>query len=378
MAINMNSLSKDNNNQTEVVEGNAVVVEDNFDIVEYTNTKKNELRKSKEVEALTSLIEVENPDSILKFGRDASQGVAKVSDNLLNTIRVNKNEENSKMLQHLAKIMDKFDIDDFQDTKEPNFIQKIFKKANNALEMMFQKYETLGGEVEKIQIELEKYEREIGMSNKQLGAMLNENFDFYNELQKYIVAGEMAVEEMDKEILPHYKQLSETSGDQMDLVNYQDLLKIYDMLNQRVYDLRIAENISIQTIPMLKGMQHNNYNLIRKINSAFVVTLPVFKQCLSQAILLKKQELQAQSLKALDDKTNELLLKNAQNVSQQSAQIARMAGSSSIQIETLEKMHNTIKSGIEETMRIEENSRVAIKDNTKRLEELNTSIIYNK
>ena len=378
MAINMNSLSKDNNNQTEVVEGNAVVVEDNFDIVEYTNIKKNELRKSKEVEALTSLIEVENPDSILKFGCDASQGVAKVSDNLLNTIRVNKNEENSKMLQHLAKIMDKFDIDDFQDTKEPNFIQKIFKKANNALEMMFQKYETLGGEVEKIQIELEKYEREIGMSNKQLGAMLNENFDFYNELQKYIVAGEMAIEEMDKEILPHYKQLSETSGDQMDLVNYQDLLKIYDMLNQRVYDLRIAENISIQTIPMLKGMQHNNYNLIRKINSAFVVTLPVFKQCLSQAILLKKQELQAQSLKALDDKTNELLLKNAQNVSQQSAQIARMAGSSSIQIETLEKMHNTIKSGIEETMRIEENSRVAIKDNTKRLEELNTSIIYNK
>jgi uncharacterized protein YaaN involved in tellurite resistance len=378
MAINMNSLSKDNNNQPEVVEGNAVVVEDNFDIVEYTNTKKNELRKSREVEALTSLIEVENPDSILKFGRDASQGVAKVSDNLLNTIRVNKNEENSKMLQHLAKIMDKFDIDDFQDTKEPNFIQKIFKKANNALEMMFQKYETLGGEVEKIQIELEKYEREIGMSNKQLGAMLNENFDFYNELQKYIVAGEMAVEEMDNEILPHYKQLSETSGDQMDLVNYQDLLKIYDMLNQRVYDLRIAENISIQTIPMLKGMQHNNYNLIRKINSAFVVTLPVFKQCLSQAILLKKQELQAQSLKALDDKTNELLLKNAQNVSQQSAQIARMAGSSSIQIETLEKMHNTIKSGIEETMRIEENSRVAIKDNTKRLEQLNTSIIYNK
>ncbi|GAA0238900.1 toxic anion resistance protein [Metaclostridioides mangenotii] len=378
MAINMNSLSKDNNNQPEVVEGNALVVEDNFDIVEYTNTKKNELRKSREVEALTSLIEVENPDSILKFGRDASQGVAKVSDNLLNTIRVNKNEENSKMLQHLAKIMDKFDIDDFQDTKEPNFIQKIFKKANNALEMMFQKYETLGGEVEKIQIELEKYEREIGMSNKQLGAMLNENFDFYNELQKYIVAGEMAVEEMDNEILPHYKQLSETSGDQMDLVNYQDLLKIYDMLNQRVYDLRIAENISIQTIPMLKGMQHNNYNLIRKINSAFVVTLPVFKQCLSQAILLKKQELQAQSLKALDDKTNELLLKNAQNVSQQSAQIARMAGSSSIQIETLEKMHNTIKSGIEETMRIEENSRVSIKDNTKRLEELNTSIIYNK
>jgi uncharacterized protein YaaN involved in tellurite resistance len=129
---------------------------------------------------------------------------------------------------------------------------------------------------------------------------------------------------------------------------------------------------------MLKGMQHNNYGLIRKINSAFVVTLPVFKQCLSQAIILKKQELQAKSLKALDDKTNELLLRNAQNVTTQSAQIARMSNSSSIQIETLEKMHNTIKSGIDETIRIEETNRSIMKDNSKRLEDINTSLIFNK
>ncbi|EQF25242.1 toxic anion resistance family protein [Clostridioides difficile CD160] len=378
MGININSFSKDKNS-VEVTENLPTVVqEENFDIMEYTNNKKNELRKSKEVEALTSLIEVENPDTILQFGRKASEGVARVSDSLLNTIKLNRNEENSKMLVHLTKIMDKFDLDDFQETKEPNFVQKLFKKANNAIEMMFQKYETLGGEVEKIQIELEQYERDIALSNKQIGSMLNENFEFYNELQKYIVAGEMALEEMDNEILPFFKQKSETSGDQMDVVNYQELLKVYDMLNQRIYDLRIAENIAIQTIPMLRGMQHNNYGLIRKINSAFVVTLPVFKQCLSQAILLKKQELQAKSLKALDDKTNELLLRNAQNVSSQSAQIARMAGTSSVQIETLEKMYTTIKSGIDETMRIEENNRVLIKDNTKRLEELNTAIIYNK
>ncbi|MBH7303821.1 toxic anion resistance protein [Clostridioides difficile] len=378
MGININSFSKDKNS-VEVTENLPTAVqEENFDIMEYTNNKKNELRKSKEVEALTSLIEVENPDTILQFGRKASEGVARVSDSLLNTIKLNRNEENSKMLVHLTKIMDKFDLDDFQETKEPNFVQKLFKKANNAIEMMFQKYETLGGEVEKIQIELEQYERDIALSNKQIGAMLNENFEFYNELQKYIVAGEMAIEEMDNEILPFFKQKSETSGDQMDVVNYQELLKVYDMLNQRVYDLRIAENIAIQTIPMLRCMQHNNYGLIRKINSAFVVTLPVFKQCLSQAILLKKQELQAKSLKALDDKTNELLLRNAQNVSTQSAQIARMAGTSSVQIETLEKMYNTIKSGIDETMRIEENNRALIKDNTKRLEELNTTIIYNK
>ena len=270
--------------------------------------------------------------------------------------------------------MDKFDLDDFAQTKEPGFFQKLFKKANSALEVMFQKYETLGGEVEKIQIELQTYEREIQDSNKQLGAMLNENFNYYNELEKYIVAGEMAIEELDNDLLPQFKAKAE-SGDQMDMANYQELLNIKDMLVQRVYDLRVSENISLQTIPMLRSMQHNNYGLIRKINSAFIVTLPVFKQCLSQAILIKKQELQTKSLQALDDKTNELLLRNAQNVSQASTQIAKMANSSSIQIETLEKMHNTIKTGIEETMRIEQANRDEIANNTRRLEELNTSVI---
>ena len=31
-------------------------------------------------------------------------------------------------------------------------------------------------------------------------------------------------------------------------------------------------------------------NLVRKINSAFIVTLPVFKQALAQAIMLKTPE----------------------------------------------------------------------------------------
>ena len=377
MGIDISKFSNNNDSTTNNYkneENIAEVQQDNFDIVEYTDNKKNELRQSKEVEQLTSLIEVDNPNTILQFGKGASEGISRVSDSLLSNIKMNQNEKNTEMLVRLTKIMDKFDLDDFAQTKEPGFFQKLFKKANSALEVMFQKYDTLGSEVEKIQVELQRYEREIQDSNKQLGAMLNENFNYYNELEKYIVAGEMAIEELDNDLLPQFKAKAE-SGDQMDLTNYQELLNIKDMLVQRVYDLRISENISLQTIPMLRSMQHNNYGLIRKINSAFIVTLPVFKQCLSQAILIKKQELQTKSLQALDDKTNELLLKNAQNVSQASTQIAKMANSSSIQIETLEKMHNTIKSGIEETMRIEQANRDEIANNTRRLEELNTSVI---
>lgn len=134
------------------------------------------------------------------------------------------------------------------------------------------------------------------------------------------------------------------------------------MLEQRTQDLRTAENVAMQSIPMIKTMEFSNLNLVRKINSAFIVTLPVFKQALAQAIMLKRQRVQAEAMAALDEKTNEMLVKNAQNSVEQAKMTARLASGSSIKIETLETTWRTIMNGIEETKKIQEeahNQRVS-------------------
>ena len=123
-------------------------------------------------------------------------------------------------------------------------------------------------------------------------------------------------------------------------------------------DLRIAENVAMQSIPMIQSMQFSNLNLIRKINSAFIITLPVFKQALTQAVLLKRQKIQAQAMEALDQRTNEMLLKNAKNTADQTKLTAQLASSSSIKIETLEQTWKTIVSGIEETQKIQSDAAV--------------------
>ena len=140
------------------------------------------------------------------------------------------------------------------------------------------------------------------------------------------------------------------------------------MLEQRVMDLKTAESIALQSIPMIKTMEFSNANLTRKINSAFIVTLPVFKQALAQAMMLKRQKIQADSMSALDKRTNELLIKNAQNTVEQSKQITRMTNTSSVQIETLEKTWNTIVNGIDETKRIQEEAKRKREEDSKRLD----------
>lgn len=369
MAIQMSK--KDEQVMNEVMN----VEENNFDVQEYSRNRKAELRELPEVQNLNSQIVIDDRNTILVFGKEASSGIAKVSEQLLNTVKMNRNEDNSKLLNHLAKVMNEFDIKDFEEGKEPGLLKKLFKKATNSIEDIFKKYETMGGEVAKIEAELKKYEGEIKNSNKVLQQLLVENMNFYNELQKYIVAGELAIEEMDNIVIPQAQQTANETGDQMDLLTLQSYQEARDMIEQRVYDLQVAETISLQTIPMLRAMQSNNFALVRKINSAFVVTMPVFKQSLTQAVLVKKQKLQAESMKALDDKTNEMLMKNAQNIVNTSTALTRMNASPSIKIETLESTYNTIKAGIEETLRIEEECREKRASDRVRLEELNQKML---
>lgn len=144
------------------------------------------------------------------------------------------------------------------------------------------------------------------------------------------------------------------------------------MLEQRTQDLRTAESVAMQSVPMIKTMEFSNMNLVRKINSAFIITLPVFKQALAQAIMLKRQRIQAEAMSALDEKTNEMLIKNARNTVEQSKLTAQLASGSSIKIETLETTWKTIVTGIDETRQIQERARKQRVDDQVRLEKIKT------
>ncbi|EGT3616767.1 toxic anion resistance protein [Clostridium perfringens] len=329
---------------------------------------KQRLRGMKEVQDLTGEVEVQNPNSIIMFGQRASENISKISDELLNSMKAVKSEEATEMLSSLTKLMDKFDIKELENTKGESFMSKIFKNVGNTVAKLFQKYDTMGYEVEKIYVLLKKYENDIRESNSHLKKLYDGNFEYYQMLEKYIVAGEMALEEIDM----YLNQMSNdmTMGQEEKQMIIQKLEISKEMLSQRVYDLRIAENVAIQAAPMIQTIQMSNFNLMRKINSSFIVTLPIFKQCLAQAIILKRQEIQAKSIKQLDDKTNELIMRNASNTARQSVEIAKMASGSSIAIETLEKSYATIMKGIEDTKSIQESNRAQREENAKKLETL--------
>lgn len=337
-----------------------------YDITEDRRTMEHTLTGSAEVDELVSQIEVYNLESIVTFGAKAAEEISRCSDAVLRSMNMAQLDDSGAMLAALAKIMEKFDINEVKD--DPGFFGRLFGGAQKKLEHILEKYRTLGGEVDKIYVQLKQYEAEIRRTNRTLEDMFRANVEYYRTLVKYILAGEQGCREIEAYIAQRRAEM-EATGDtsiQFDITALQQSLTL---LEQRTQDLRLAETVAMQSIPALKLIQYGNMNLVRKINSAFIVTLPVFKQALAQAIMLKRQKLQAESMAALDARTNEMLLRNARNTAEQAALTARLA-SGGINAETLEQSWRTILSGIDETRRMQDDARRQRADDQKRLESI--------
>ena len=344
-----------------------------YDIVADRQQMNTELVNSPEVDAIVSTIEIDNLESIVSFGSEAADEISKASDVVLNSMNMSQLDESSQMLVTLSKIMEKFDIDEIKE--DPSLFGRIFGNMKKQLEKILAKYHTMGEEVDKVYVQLKKYEDEIKQSNRKLDQMFDANVEYYHQLVKYILAGEQGCRELEAYIEKRKGDMASTGDNsiQFEITNLEQALM---MLEQRTQDLRVAENVEMQSIPMIKTMEFTNMNLVRKINSAFIVTLPVFKQALAQAILLKRQKVQAEAMAALDQKTNEMLLKNAANTVETSKMAARLSSGSSVKIETLETTWRTIVSGIDETRRIQDDARKKRVEDQARLETIKTE--FNK
>ena len=337
----------------------------NFNIVVKTDEIKQQLATSDEIDKIVSTINVNDSSTIVKFGAEAADEISKASDQVLNSMSLSQINDTGNMMKALANIMDQFDIDEIKDDK-PGFFGNLKKK----LEKILSKYDTMGKDIDKIYVQLKQYENEIDAANKKLDTMYDANLGYYQQLVKYIMAGEQGVKELDAFIAEYQAKVAENPEDgtiRMDLSNLQQMREILD---QRVMDLKVAENVALQTVPMLKTMEYSNLNLVRKINSAFIITMPVFKQALAQAIMLKRQKIQAESMKALDEKTNEMLIKNAQNTVEQSKMVAAMSANSSIKVETLQQTWQTIVNGIDEVQAIQDQAREKRKTDAVALEQI--------
>lgn len=313
-----------------------------------------QIRESGVVDRLTSQIKVQQAETITTFGKDAVDELSKVSDAVLKKYDATIIQKTSNMMTELTNIMKEINLDEIlDDSAEENkgFLSKMFSKGKMSLNALLSKYDTVGKKLERVCIELRTYENQIKTSNADIDKMYNANMEYYKRLIAYIMAGEDAIVQVNNYLASLVQKQHETGDPSLDL-EIQSVTNAKNLLEQRVQDLRLANTVALQSLPRLKSMEFTNWNLARKINTSFIITLPLFKDAVAQAMIMKQQKLQTESLKSLDDMTNELLLKNSKAAVANMKMSAQLSGSSAIKMETIEKSWETLTQGIADTQQL--------------------------
>ncbi|MEK4172334.1 toxic anion resistance protein [Lysinibacillus sp. FSL L8-0312] len=307
--------------------------------LETADAVKEQLRDHAEVQQIANRINIKNQLELLALGKEPATKLATFADQILAIITRSTSFESNELFKQLEALMQTFDKKDF--TEQKGFFKKLFARKTKNDEDLFAKYNVLGRDIEKIHYHFVLMEEELAKDNRILARLYNEDLMYYLELEKYIVATDIKLHEVQTTLIPMYEKQSE-AGNQVAKMELNSLQAIAEMLRQKIDELEKSRMVAILTAPQIEMLRHGNSELMEQINGAFVKTIPVFKMGLMNAVNDRRQQLQNQSASAFENR-----MKQFGGASDEAVQLSTAMAQQSGPTQSLEEMWDIIVSGIE-------------------------------
>ena len=197
---------------------------------ETADETKLQLRQSAEVQQIASRISIKNQLELMAFGQEPSTKLARFSDRILSIIAKSSVNDSSDVMQQLESLMQKFDKKEL--IEQQSFFGKLFKRKKSNQEDLYIKYNGLGREIEKMHYQFVLMEEALANDNRMLARLYQENLTYYMELEKYIVAAEMKLDEVTSTLIPMYEKQSE-AGNQLARMELNGLQAIAERLSEK-------------------------------------------------------------------------------------------------------------------------------------------------
>ena len=127
----------------------------------------------------------------------------------------------------------------------------------------------------------------------------------------YILAGKKKLQEVRDTDLVELVKKAEYTGLPEDAQSAKDLDSFCNRFEKKLHDLELTRMISLQTAPQIRLVQGNNTQMVEKIQSTIVNTIPLWKSQMVLALGVEHSRQAAEAQREVTDMTNELLKKNA-------------------------------------------------------------------
>ena len=311
--------------------------------------------EKKAVDDFNKKINVDDSTQVLQYGAKAQAKISQFSDTVLENIKTKNIGEVGNLLSDLVAEIKTFDSAVTMENKSG--LGKLFNSAKKQLDKLVAKYSKVETNIDRVETELEKHKLQMLKDINIFDTMYEKNLEYFKEISLYIIAGERKLKELREVVLPELQRKAKESGEQLDAQKVNDMENIINRFEKKIYDLKTTRIISIQMAPQIRLLQNNDAELVEKIQSSLINTIPLWKNQLVLALGINnaKQALGAQ--KAVTELTNDMLKKNSELLKQGSIQIAEESERAIVDIETLQKTNRDIIETLDRVIEIHENGR---------------------
>ena len=303
----------------------------------------------KMVEEFSQKIDVTDSNLVLQYGAAAQKNIAAFSESALNNVKTKDLGEVGEALSSLVVELKNFGDDE----EKKGGIFGFFQKKKNELEAMKASYSKAETNVDKIVKVLENHQVTLMKDIAMFDQMYELNTKYYKELTMYILAGKKRLEYLRTHDLAELKKKAEETGAQEDAQAYNDFANLCVRFEKKLHDLELTRMISIQMGPQTRLLQNNDTQMLEKIQSSLVNTIPLWKSQMVLALGLEHGRQATAAQTAVTDMTNELLKKNADMLKMGTIETAREAERSVVSIETLQHTNQQLITTLDEVMKIQ-------------------------
>lgn len=324
---------------------------------------KNEMEKKEEVlspeertrvEEIKEQLDLLDSSQTVTYGVGAQRNISDFSDTILSRIRNKDTGEVGELLTDLMVQVKDMEIDDLDEPK--GFFASLPGVASlqKRLARFQARYESVEVQIDKIEGRLDSARVQMLKDITLFDTLYQKNLEYFNNLKLYIVAGEETVHALREETLPKLRAEAQASEDPMSSQLVSDFEDTVNRFEKKVHDLKLSRQMSIQTAPQIKLIQNNDKLLVDKIQTAILNTIPLWKSQIIIATGLARQENAMKLQRSVSDTTNELLVKNAEKLKQNTIEVARESERGIVDIETLKKVNRNLIETIDETIKIQQ------------------------
>ncbi|NLG65712.1 MAG: toxic anion resistance protein [Actinobacteria bacterium] len=311
------------------------------------------VQEREQVEQIKRAVDVTDPQEAMQYGLPAQTKIATFADTLLADVRAKDTGETGEALSELvAKVRD-LDVGGLGGSSSLAKVPLVGRFVDS-FNRFVARYRKIGASIEQLTIALERARMDLLKDITVLEKMYELNLDYLRQLDLYVTAGEEILEELRTRRLPVLEAEVRASGAPLLVQQLADFRQAITRFERRLHDLRLTRTIAIQSAPQIRLIQGNDQNLVEKIQSSLLTTIPLWKNQVVIAISLFRQQKAVELQREVSDATDELLARNAALLKEGSGKVAEEVERGVVDVATLQKVNDDLIATLEETLRIQE------------------------